>query len=132
MNNNNKKTNKSKRNNKSKGAYVPILLSLLLPSYFVQGEPLTIEKWEQDRFAELDVDGNDILDNTEFRGTTRDWMTKAGVPEEKQIKETNKKHKQFDTNTDGVVSIEEFVTSNRKSNAANEKSKCHQKMVVEF
>ena len=94
------------------------LISLFLAgNHLVVAADLNIVDWEQSRFNELDSNKDGSLDNAEFRGTTRDWMTKTGISEDKQVKQTNKKFKGYDTNKDNEVSIEEFVTALRNSNA---------------
>jgi len=100
------------------------LVSLLSAGSSVIGAAnLELQKWEQDRFKELDLNGDGSLDKAELRGTTRDWMTKTGYSEEKQINLTNNKFKNFDTNKDNKVSIEELVIANRKSSAELVKAK---------
>jgi len=97
---------------------VVILISLLsIGSSSIAAAELELVQWEKDRFKELDLNNDGGLDNVEVRGTNREWMTKSGYSEEKQIKLTNEKFKKFDTNKDNKVSIEEFVTLNRKENA---------------
>jgi peroxiredoxin len=99
------------------------LVSVLSAFQFVEAADLVFTDWEQARFNELDINNDNGLDKEEFRGTTRDWMTKAGYNEEKQIINTNKKLNNVDTNNDNVVSLEEFVTANRASSAANKAAK---------
>ncbi len=94
------------------------LVSALSTFQCVEAADLVVTDWEQARFNELDINNDNGLDKEEFRGTTRDWMTKAGYSEEKQIKNTNKKFNNFDTNNNNVVSLEEFVTANRASKAS--------------
>ncbi|MCP4272900.1 MAG: redoxin domain-containing protein [Gammaproteobacteria bacterium] len=97
---------------------VVTLISLLsIGTGSIEAADLALEQWEKDRFKELDLNNDGGLDNVEVRGTNREWMTKSGYSEEKQIKLTNEKFKKFDTNKDNKVSIEEFVTLNRKENA---------------
>ncbi|PKI16674.1 redoxin domain-containing protein [Colwellia sp. 12G3] len=84
----------------------------------VDAADLNITEWEQSRFNELDTHNDGSLDQDEFRGTTKDWMTKAGYSEDKQVKQTNKKFRQYDSNNDGKVSLEEFVNATRQSKAA--------------
>jgi len=97
---------------------VVTLISLLsIGCSSITAGDLELVQWEKDRFKELDLNNDGSLDNVEVRGTNRKWMTKVGYSEEKQIKLTNKKFKIFDTNKDNKVSIEEFVTLNRKENA---------------
>ena len=99
------------------------LVLITLASILVAGIPmveaadLVVTDWEKTRFNELDTNKDKTLDHAEFRGTTRDWMTKADYSEEQQVKQTNKKFKQYDANKDHLVNLEEFVTTTRISNA---------------
>jgi len=100
------------------------LITLLVAgTSFVQAADLEIVEWEKSRFNELDTNKNGGLDNVELRGTTRDWMTKSGISEKNQIKQTNNKFRQYDANKDNKVSIEEFVTVLRANNAATKAEK---------
>ncbi len=74
-----------------------------------------ISPWVKVRFADLDADSNGSLNLTELRGTTRDWMTKAGFNEAKQIKKSEAKMTQLDTNQDKKISIEEFAANHSKN-----------------
>ncbi len=73
-----------------------------------------ITHFVQIRFTALDTDNNGSLSLTELRGTNRGWMTKAGFDEAKQIKKTEDKMTQLDTNQDKQVSIEEFSVLHNK------------------
>ncbi|WP_068546825.1 EF-hand domain-containing protein [Thalassotalea crassostreae] len=72
-------------------------------------------EWLKTRFAELDTDGNGYLNKTEMRGTTKQWMDEAGMAEQEQIKRTNKKLVKLDTNSDGQVSVDEFISDHQKN-----------------
>ncbi|WP_019028952.1 EF-hand domain-containing protein [Colwellia piezophila] len=66
------------------------------------------------RFADLDADNNGSLSLTELRATSRDWMTKAGFSEAKQISKNETKMTQLDINLDKKISIEEFAVVHKK------------------
>ena len=74
-----------------------------------------ITDWIKVRFADLDADGNGYLNLTELRGTTKDWMTKAGIDEVEQIKRNAEKLAKLDTDTDKQISIEEFAANHNKN-----------------
>ena len=74
-----------------------------------------ITDWVKVRFADLDVDGNGSLNLTELRGTTREWMTKAGIDEAEQLKRNAAKLAKLDTDTDKIISIEEFAANHHKN-----------------
>jgi len=100
------------------------LASLLVTGvHAVEASDLNIKEWEQNLFNELDTNKDGSMDDVEFRGTTKEWMTKAGYSEEKQIKQTNNKFKGFDHNEDNKVSLEEYVVANRANNATAKAAK---------
>lgn len=66
------------------------------------------------RFADLDADNNGSLNLAELRGTSRDWMTKAGMDEAVQISKNEAKMTQLDTDLDKKISIEEFAVVHKK------------------
>jgi hypothetical protein len=66
------------------------------------------------RFADLDADNNGSLSLTELRATSRDWMTKAGFSEAKQVSKNEVKMTQIDSNQDKKISIAEFAVLHNK------------------
>ncbi|MEW6997828.1 hypothetical protein AADZ86_08990 [Colwelliaceae bacterium BS250] len=66
------------------------------------------------RFADLDIDKNGSLNTAELRGTSRDWVTKAGIDEAEQVKRNAGKMTQLDINHDKKISIEEFAVVHSK------------------
>ncbi|QBY04241.1 hypothetical protein E2K93_07495 [Thalassotalea sp. HSM 43] len=73
-----------------------------------------VSPYLQERFAQLDADSSGYLNSDEFRGTTRDWMTKANLSESEQVKRSNKKLKKLDKNNDKKISLEEFAAAHKK------------------
>lgn len=100
---------------------VLIALSSTLLIHAAKAEPLQFTEWEKSRFAEIDSNNDNQLDQQEFRATTRGWMTKSGFDEQKQIKLTNKKFRRYDANGDNGISIMEFVQTNRQSKSQKAK-----------
>jgi peroxiredoxin/Ca2+-binding EF-hand superfamily protein len=96
---------------------------LLAGNQFVEAADIEIVKWEQKYFDELDTNKDGVLDKKELRDTARVWMTEAGYSEDKQIKETNKRFKRYDSNNDNKIIIEEFITVNRANDAASKAAK---------
>ena len=100
-----------------------LVLILIAGTSLVQAADIEIIDWEQEYFDKLDTNKDGILDKKEFRDTTRVWMTEAGYSEDKQIKNTNKKFKRYDSNNDNKITIEEFVTVNRANDVASKATK---------
>ena len=91
------------------------LLLIALTSFtFAATAQAEVTDWLKTRFAELDTNGNGSLNATEMRGTTKQWMTKAGLSEEEQIKRTGQKLAKLDTNSDQKISLEEFAADHKK------------------
>ncbi len=90
-----------------------ILLTLMSLSITAMANT-DVSNFVQVRFADLDTDNNGSLNLSELRGTTRDWMTKAGFDEAKQISKNEAKMIQLDTNKDKKISIEEFAVVHNK------------------
>ena len=74
-----------------------------------KNEKTAITKWQKTNFTKMDANNNGSLDPSEFRGTTKKWMTSKGYSEDKQIEMTNKKFSRFDINKDQKVSLEELA-----------------------
>ncbi|WNC69147.1 EF-hand domain-containing protein [Thalassotalea nanhaiensis] len=73
-----------------------------------------ITDWQKTRFKQLDLDNNGSLNVEEMRGTTKEWMTKAGFDEAEQVKRTSKKLAKLDTNKDKSISLDEFAADHNK------------------
>lgn len=85
-------------------------LLLCVVSTANHAKPVKGAEYAAKRFAVLDTNSDNSLNQKEYHQQVSAWMNKEGLTEEQQKKRIAKTFKRWDADKNGALSLEEFIT----------------------